>query len=65
MYQNENKNGADNARNLKFKNKNTFQTLESEDVYSGVQIKEGFLWTFGRNKDGELGLGSTEDSLLP
>lgn len=42
----------DVARNLKFKN----------NSYKGIQNKEGFLWAFGRNKDGELGLGSTSDS---
>jgi len=50
---------------LKFKNRNSFRTLDQEDAFSKIQNKEGFLWAFGRNKDGELGIGSNNDSLAP
>ena len=45
----------DVAQNLKFKN----------NSYKSIQNKNGFLWAFGRNKDGELGIGSTNDLKTP
>lgn len=30
-----------------------------------IRKKRAFVWTFGKNKNGELSLGVTKDSVLP
>ena len=41
---------------------------EEEDIrVISQQIidKKAFIWSFGKNKDGELGIGSQKDAFLP
>jgi hypothetical protein len=34
-------------------------------IESKIMAKKAFVWGIGRNKDGELGIGSQKDTLLP
>lgn len=36
-----------------------------EQIQQEIQKKKAFIWTFGKNTDGELGIGSLKDSFLP
>jgi hypothetical protein len=36
-----------------------------QDIAQSIIEKKSFVWAFGQNKDGELGIGSQRDALLP
>ena len=46
------------------------EMMEPEDtnistIASKIQAKSAYVWAFGGNKDGELGIGHQRDALLP
>jgi len=41
------------------------QEDDIEDIAQSIIDKKSFIWALGQNKDGELGIGSQRDALLP
>ena len=36
-----------------------------KDIEAEIKKKKAYIWTFGKNGDGELGLASQKDTFLP
>ena len=41
------------------------ETDDIAEIAQSIIDKKSFVWAIGQNKDGELGIGSQRDALLP